>query len=54
MKSIFYFAISDSMFSGDCIICRRVLSIDEAKNRIAQGVESFCNTSHKTTIKVKQ
>ena len=51
MKKVFFgFALADSMFVGNCNIDRKVLSVDEAKGLIAQGVESCCNASHKATI----
>ena len=50
MKTYFGFALADSMFNGDCTINRRSLSIEEVKERVAQGVESCCNPSHKATI----
>jgi hypothetical protein len=50
MKIFFGFALADSMFFGDCIIRRRSLSVEEAKNLIAQGVESCLNPSHSATI----
>ena len=50
METYFEFALADSMFSGDCNINRRWLSFDEAKDLIAQGVESCCTPSHKATI----
>jgi hypothetical protein len=50
MRTYFGFAIADSMFNGDCTINRRSLSVEEAKERIGQGVESCCNQSHKATI----
>lgn len=50
MKTYFGFALGDSMFVGDCTIIRRVLSIEETKSLVAQGVESCCNPSHKATI----
>jgi len=39
------------MFSGNCTISRRELSIEEVKILVAQGVESCCNPSHSATIK---
>lgn len=51
MKKIFFgFALADSMFMGDCQIVRRVLTIQDVKRRIAQGIQSCCNSSHKATI----
>jgi len=49
-KTFFGFALADSMFRGYCQITRRVLSVEEVKDRIAQGVESCCNPSHSATI----
>jgi hypothetical protein len=50
MATYFGFALADSMFNGDCTITRRVLSVEEVKERIVQGVESCLNPSHKATI----
>mgnify|MGYP000911712506 CR=1 FL=1 len=50
MKRFFGFALADSMFSGDCTIARRSLTADEAKDLVAEGVESCCNPSHVATI----
>ncbi len=50
MKTYFGFALADSMFTEDCSIDRRSLSVEEVKERVAQGVESCCNPSHQATI----
>ena len=50
MKTYFGFALADSMFNGNCTITRRVLSVEEVKERVSQGVESCCTPSHKDTI----
>jgi hypothetical protein len=50
MKTYFGFALADSMFSGNCQVTRRVLSVEEVRALVAQGVESCCNPSHKATI----
>lgn len=49
-KTYFGFALADGMFSGNCTITRRELSVDEAKAVVVQGVESCLNPSHKATI----
>jgi len=49
-KTYFGFALADSMFAGNCTITRRTLSVEEAKAKVAQGVLSCCNPSHKETI----
>ena len=46
----FGFALADSMFNGDCTITRRVLSVEEVKERVKQGIEPCLNPSHKATI----
>jgi hypothetical protein len=46
----FGFALADSMFAGDCVIRRRMLSADEAKALVDKGVESCLNPSHQPTI----
>ena len=50
MKTYFGFALGDSMFVGDCNIRRQVMSAEEVKAAIAQGVLSCCNPSHSATI----
>ncbi len=50
MKRYLGFAIADSMFPGDCIIRRRLLSVAEAKRLIEAGVEPCLNPSHRATI----
>jgi hypothetical protein len=50
MATYFGFALADSMFNGNCTIIRRVLSIEEVKERVKQGVEPCLNPSHKATI----
>jgi hypothetical protein len=54
MKPFFGFAIADSMFGGDVTIVRKVLSVEEAKAEIAEGVVSALNPSHKPTIDAMQ
>lgn len=49
-KMYFGFALADSMFVGDGYIHRRVLSVEQVKALVAQGIESCCNPSHKATI----
>lgn len=48
--TFFGFALADSMFSGDATICRRDLTVEEAKNLVVSGVISACNPSHQATI----
>lgn len=50
MTTYFGFALADSMFNGNCTIIRRVLSVEEVKKRVEQGVEPCLNPSHKATI----
>jgi len=51
MKRYYFgFALADSMFVGNCTINRRMISIQEVEEMVAQGVESCCNPSHKATI----
>ena len=49
-KVFFGFALADSMFASDCLVRRQVLTADEAKKIIEQGVESCLNSSHEATI----
>lgn len=50
MKTFFGFALADGMFEGNCNIIRRVLSVEEAKSLVEQGVTPCLNPSHKATI----
>lgn len=50
MKVFFGFALADGMFSGDCNISRKELSVDQVKNLVEAGVEPCLNPSHKATI----
>ena len=50
MKTYFGFALADSMFSGNCTIAHREVSVDEVKSLVQQGVVSCLNPSHKATI----
>ena len=50
MKTYFGFALADSMFGGDCLIMRHTLSVEQVRTRVAQGIESCCNPSHRATI----
>lgn len=46
----FGFAIADSMFTGNCIISRKILTAGEAKIIINNGVTPCLNPSHQATI----
>ncbi|TSC66572.1 MAG: hypothetical protein CEO22_50, partial [Candidatus Berkelbacteria bacterium Gr01-1014_85] len=46
----FGFALADGMFVGDCVIQRNVLTVEEVRLAIAQGVVPCLNPSHKATI----
>lgn len=50
MAIFFGFAVADSMFPGDCTIRRRMLSVEQTKRLVADGVQSCCNPSHQATI----
>lgn len=50
MKVFFGFALADSMFSGECTIARKVLSVEEVKDLVKAGVKPCLNPSHETTI----
>ena len=45
----FGFALADSMFAGDCTITRRVLTVEEVKERAANFTPCL-NPSHQATI----
>lgn len=48
----FGFALADGMFdvSGECMIKRQPMTIEEAKAKIEQGVDPCLNPSHAPTI----
>lgn len=48
-RTFFGFALADSMFGGDCLISRRVLSVEEAKNMVEAAIPCI-NPSHAATI----
>ncbi len=51
MKKVYFgFALGDSMFSGDCAIERKSLTVEQVRELVAQGVEPCCNPSHRATI----
>ncbi len=51
MEKVFFgFALANGMFLGDCKIHRRVISLEEAKEVIDQGVESCLNRFHTATV----
>lgn len=47
----FGFALADSMFSGDCNISRKNLTVEVVKEMVSQGVVPCLNPSHEATIK---
>jgi len=47
----FGFALADGMFSGDCVITRKTLTVDEVKTLVTQGIVPCLNPSHEATIK---
>ena len=49
MKKFFGFALADSMFSGDCTIRRRALSVEQVKS-MEKEFTPCLNPSHKATI----
>lgn len=53
-KIYFRFALADSMFAsvGECAIKRRVLTVEMVAEKVARGVISCCNPSHKATVSV--
>jgi hypothetical protein len=52
MKTYFGFGIAPSMFPGNCVIAKRELDAEQAKEIIAEGVTSCLNPSHQATIEV--
>jgi hypothetical protein len=50
MTTFFGFALADSMFSDDCAIVRKSLSIEQVREKVAAGVSSACNPSHQATV----
>lgn len=49
MKKFFGFALSSSMFDGNCVIKREMLKIEEVKE-VEKELISCLNPSHKATI----
>lgn len=49
-KTFVGLAMSTTMFSGDCQISRKVLTAEEAKERLSGEIVSCLNPSHATTI----
>lgn len=49
-KVYFGFALADSMFSGNVVIERRTLTLEEVAVAVARGVISCCIPSHYATI----
>lgn len=54
MKTYFGFGIAPSMFPAICNIRKEVLSVEQAKEIIDNGVLSCLNPSHKASIDVMQ
>lgn len=50
MTVFFGFALASSMFFGDCMISRKILSIETTRTIIGAGVVSCLNPSHIATI----
>jgi hypothetical protein len=50
MTTYFGFAVSDSMFDGECEIVRTPISPEMAKEIINNGIEVCLNPSHQATI----
>ena len=49
-KTFFGFALADGMFRGDCTIVRRSLTVEQVREKVADGIDSCCNPSHIATI----
>ncbi len=51
MRKFFGFALADSMFKGDCLVRRKEVTADEAREMLEAGGFEFClNPSHQPTI----
>lgn len=48
--TFFGFALADGMFAGNVTITRRVLTVEEVRALVAEGVEPCLNPSHEATI----
>ncbi|HXQ37121.1 MAG TPA: hypothetical protein VN843_24135 [Anaerolineales bacterium] len=46
----FGLALADSMFTGDCVIERKLVNAEDAKAYLAGGYSSCCNPSHVATL----
>ncbi len=54
MKTYFGFGIAPSMFPADCTIRKQTLTVEQAKEVIAEGVVPCLNPSHKASIDAMQ
>lgn len=54
MKTYFGFGIAPSMFPANCTIGKRELTVEQAKEIVAEGVVSCLNPSHKASIDVME
>ena len=50
-KVYFGFALADSMFTGDVLVERRILTHEQVAIEVARGVISCCNVSHEATVR---
>lgn len=50
IKTFFGFGIAPSMFPANCAINKRVLSPEEARSVVNEGVEPCLNPSHEASI----
>lgn len=51
-KVFFGFGIADSMFTGDIVIRRRDLTVEDVREIVTKGVEPCLNPSHAESIRV--
>lgn len=51
MNTYFGFALADSMFVGNVIISRMVISPEQAREIVSVGIISCLNPSHEATIR---
>lgn len=54
MTTYFGFALSSSMFNGNCTIDREVLALNEAVKAEIEFAVNCCNSTHATTVEAAE
>jgi hypothetical protein len=50
MTTYFGFALANSMFSGDCIISRQAMHLENSEKQEIEASVNCCNASHSATV----